>query len=88
MVQHLTNKHKICWALKYIILQIFVDIEYLLVYIGLKILQLSQDLVRFPHFWFCLWIILCCQVMSLPQTFLILTYIQFLFYVLIYYQFY
>ena len=45
MVAHLTNKHQIYLQQEHMILQIFIDTDYLLNHIGLKLLQLLQDLV-------------------------------------------
>ena len=50
MVQRLIDKHKIYLAYKCIIFQIFVDIDYLLNYIELKLLQLLQDSLLFSPF--------------------------------------
>ena len=43
LVQHLTNKHKVFLVQKYIILETFVDIYYLLNNLGLKLILLPQD---------------------------------------------
>ena len=51
---HLTDKHQIYWALKYITSQTFLDIDYLVNYIGLKLLQPLQDSVHFLHSLFCI----------------------------------
>ena len=58
LVQHLTNKHKVFLVQKCIILETFVDIYYLLNYIGLKLILLPQDLEHFLHFLSCLLIFL------------------------------
>ena len=47
--QHLTDKHKIYWAEKYIIPQTFVDINGLLSFNALKLLQPLRDSVHFLH---------------------------------------
>ena len=54
LVQHLTNKHKVFLVQKYIILETFVDIYYLLNNLGLKLILLPQDLQHFLHFLSCL----------------------------------
>ena len=66
LVQHLTNKHKIYWAQKCMILQIFVDTDYLLNYIGLKLLQPLQDLVHFLHF-----LLISINLFVLPNSFIV-----------------
>ena len=63
LVQHLTNKHKIYWAQKCMILQIFVDTDDLLNYIGLKLLQLLQD---FLHF-----LLISINLFVLPNSFIV-----------------
>ena len=56
----------------------FVDIDYLLNHIGLKLLQLFQDSVHFHHLLLCL-LTFCfrCQINSWFQAFVILAYIYY-----------
>ena len=55
----LTENQKIYWAQRCIIPQTFVGIDYLINYIGLKLFQPLQDLVRFYHYFFNLLSFFC-----------------------------
>ena len=72
--QHLTIRHKIY--------KTSVDIDYLINYTELKLVQLLQDLALFLHFLFCLLIFFYHQLILLFKVFVILAYIH-LFYGLV-----
>ena len=64
LVPHLTDKHKIYWVCEYATPQTFVDIDYLLNYIGLKLLQPIQDSVHTLHSLYYLLLFLYYQIIS------------------------
>ena len=66
LIQHLTNKHNIYLLWKCIILQIFIDIDYLLNYIGLKLFSTTSRIGTFSLFY-----VFCINLFVLPSNFIV-----------------